>query len=163
MGLFSVKSDPEVFQSHGLYVHAGFRRGVHHQGDVDVLETAVFLHDDLSSQAFLGGGSVYDDFVRPVAGQLPDAEGGSDDGRPLHLMATAVSHGEGVIFCQQAEGRAALSLFINCTEGGFHSAHPVLHLKAVFLQIVLQKPAGLKFLTADFRQVINPVRKRFQF
>ncbi len=39
-------------------------------------------------------------------------QGRLDDGRPLHLMATAVSHGEGVIFCQQAEGRAALSLFI---------------------------------------------------
>ena len=73
-----------------------------------------------------------------------------------------MSHGEGVIFCQKAEGRAALPLLIDRAEGGFHSAHPMLDLKAVFLQIVLKKPAGLKFLTADFRQVINSVRKRFQ-
>ena len=122
----------------------------------------VFLHDDLPAQAFLGGRSVYHDFVRPVARKLADTQRRADRGRALHVMAAAMSHGESVVFCQQAEGGAARTLFVNGAEGGFHAADAVLDLEAVLCERVLQKLTGLKFLTADFRQVKDTVRQLFQ-
>ena len=44
----------------------------------------------------------------------------------------------------------------------FHAADAVLDLEAVLCERVLQKLTGLKFLTADFRQVKDTVRQLFQ-
>ena len=162
MGFSSVEGDAEVFQSHGLYVHAGIRGGMHHQRDVDILKAAVFLHDDLAAQAFLGGRSVYHDFVRPVARKLADTQRRADRGRALHVMAAAVAHGQGVILGEQAEGRPSFSLLINRAEGMLHAAHIVLHMKTVLLQKILQKLTGLHLLAADLRQVKNTVRHFLQ-
>ena len=139
MGGFSVEGHPEILKSHGLYVHAGIRRAVHHKGNVNVLEAAVFLHDDLSADALLRRGAVNHDLIGLIPRQLLDAQGGSDNSGPLHVVAAAMSHGQSIVFRQQSKGGAAISLLIHRAEGSLHTAYAALHLKAIFLQAVHQK------------------------
>ena len=75
---------------------------MHHKRKVDILETAVFEHDDFSANGLFRRRAIYDDAARQVAGDcFCERNGGAQDGRPLQVMPAAVPDAfEGIVFAQ---------------------------------------------------------------
>ena len=159
VGLLSVEGDGEFGHGHGLDVHSGGGGAVHHQGHVDVLETALLQHPQLAVGGLFRGGAVHHNGEGAVAGTVLQRLGSSHNGGTLHVVAAGVAKAlQSVVLTQKADAGTALAVAELGPEGGFHPAGAGLHLEAVLGQVVSQLFLGVKLLKAQLGVVKNTVR-----
>ena len=132
---------------------------MHHKREVNILETAVFEHDDFSANGLFRRRAIYDDTARQAAGDcFCERNGGAQMERPLQVMPAAVPNAlEGIIFAEQADPGPAFAVLPNRAERGREPSNPELDCKAVCAQVLGLKQRWPCILRADFGVVANKI------
>ena len=163
MGLLAMEGDSKAGHGQGLYINSGGGRTVHHQGDVNILEAAVFQHTEFAVGGLLSGSAVDTDGVGSVSGTVFQGLCRTDDGRTLHMVPAGVADPfKGVVLAEQTNLGTALSVVELGPECGLDTADTVLNCETGFCQVVGDDLFSVELLKSQFGMVEDIIGHRGQ-
>ena len=161
-GSTAERRDDALRCERGVREHVAVERVEHHRG-IDALERARFEQADLAASVFFGGRPEELDRALEVRG-VPREREERTDGRPGDEVVPAgvTDLGQGVVFGKEGDPRSPARAHPSA-ERRLHPTERAFDLDFCHVFDELRDPAaGLLFLEAELRMLVNATRKRDQ-